>query len=67
MMHLDTVKIPSQIDYHKFPSLSIESREKLSRVRPTNLGQASRISGVTPSDIVTLMVFLNNQNSGKNN
>lgn len=67
MMHLDSVKIPSQIDYHKFPSLSIESREKLSRVRPTNLGQASRISGVTPSDIVTLMVFLNNQNSGKNN
>jgi tRNA uridine 5-carboxymethylaminomethyl modification enzyme len=67
MMHLDTVKIPPQIDYHKFPSLSIESREKLSRVRPTNLGQASRISGVTPSDIVTLMVFLNNQNSGKNN
>lgn len=63
MSHLDNIKIPEKIDYFSFPSLSMEAREKLSRVKPNNLGQASRISGVNPSDIAALMIFLH----GKNN
>ena len=59
MSHLDNIKIPDKIDYFSFPSLSMEAREKLSRVKPNNLGQASRISGVNPSDIAALMIFLN--------
>ena len=55
---LEKVKIPLDIDYKKFSSLSNESKEKLSSVRPTSLGQASRISGIKPSDISVLMVYL---------
>ena len=51
--------IPPDLDYKIVPSLSAEGREKLSRVKPRNIGQASRISGVTPSDISILMVYLN--------
>ena len=58
MDQLDHIKLPSDIDYFSFPSLSMEAREKLSRVKPLNLGQASRISGVNPSDIVALMIYL---------
>jgi len=50
--------IPSDIDYSKFAGLSSESKEKLSAVMPTTLGQASRISGIKPSDISILMVYL---------
>jgi len=58
MEQMDHIKIPANIDYFTFPSLSMEAREKLTKVKPQNLGQASRISGVTPSDIVTLMISL---------
>lgn len=51
-------KIPRDIDYGKLRSISAEGREKLSRVKPESIGQASRISGVTPSDISVLMVYL---------
>ncbi len=51
--------IPIDLDYKQVQSLSAEGREKLSRVKPRNIGQASRISGVTPSDISILMVYLN--------
>lgn len=50
--------IPENFDYWKISSLSKESREKLSRVRPRSLGQASRISGVSPSDISILALYL---------
>lgn len=59
MNKLEKVKIPDDINYQNFSSLSLEAREKLSRVKPTNLGQASRISGVNPSDIAALMIWLN--------
>lgn len=58
LSHLDSVKIAADFDYKNFPSLSLEAREKLSRVKPDNLGQASRISGVSPSDIAALMIYL---------
>ena len=58
MEQMDHIKIPINIDYFSFPSLSMESREKLTKVKPQNLGQASRISGVSPSDIVALMISL---------
>lgn len=55
---LDEIKIWDNIDYSKIHSLSAEAREKLSKIRPQTLGQASRISGVSPSDISILMIFL---------
>lgn len=54
---LEEVKIPESFDYHKLNSLSKESREKLHKIKPRTLGQASRISGVTPADISVLLVY----------
>ena len=50
--------IPRETDYEKIKSLRIEARQKLSALRPTNVGQASRISGVSPADISVLLVYL---------
>ena len=55
---LEEKQIPSWIEYDKIPSLRFESRQKLLRYRPDSIGQASRISGVTPADIAILMVWL---------
>ncbi len=55
----EELAIPQHIDFSSISSISAEGREKLSRVKPRNIGQASRISGVTPSDISILMVYLN--------
>ena len=57
MVNLENVKIPADMEYSDLNFLSKEAREKLSRVRPLNLGQASRISGVSPSDIAGLMIY----------
>jgi tRNA uridine 5-carboxymethylaminomethyl modification enzyme len=51
-------KIPADLDYFSLTSLSTEAREKLSRIKPTSLGQASRISGVSASDVSILAVYL---------
>ena len=56
--NLEKVRLPLDFDYSGTPSLSREIKEKLSRARPLNLGQASRISGVTPAAISILMVWL---------
>ncbi|HNQ82811.1 MAG TPA: tRNA uridine-5-carboxymethylaminomethyl(34) synthesis enzyme MnmG [Bacteroidales bacterium] len=55
---LDSVTLKEDFDYHRLTALSFEAREKLSRIRPRSLGQASRIAGVSPSDISILIVHL---------
>ena len=55
---LEDKLLPDDIDYHSIEGLRLEAREKLDRVRPFNLGQAGRISGVNPADIAVLMVYL---------
>lgn len=55
---LDNIKLPSDFNYDAMVSISKEAREKLMKVRPINLGQASRISGVNPADIAALMIYL---------
>jgi tRNA uridine 5-carboxymethylaminomethyl modification enzyme len=56
--NLEKIKLPPDLDYTNIPSLSREVREKLQKFKPINLGQASRISGVTPAAISILMVYL---------
>lgn len=58
MNRLEEVPLGSKIDYSKIQSLSSEAVEKLSTIRPATLGQASRISGVSPSDVSVLMVYV---------
>jgi tRNA uridine 5-carboxymethylaminomethyl modification enzyme len=58
MNRLEDVLIPIQTDFHSMLSISIEGREKLTQVRPVNIGQAARISGVSPSDISVLLIHL---------
>ena len=55
---LENVLIPSSFDYHKLGSLSFEAREKLSKIKPTSISKASRISGVSPSDVSVLLVYM---------
>ena len=58
MLNLDNKKIPEDLDYVEIPNLASEAREKLIKVKPKSIGQAARISGVNPSDISILMVYL---------
>jgi tRNA uridine 5-carboxymethylaminomethyl modification enzyme len=58
MSQLEELEIPETFDYKKIISLGNEAREKLSRIKPRTLGQASRISGINPSDVQILMVFM---------
>lgn len=60
MEKLEKMKIPESFDYLKLKTISTESKEKLHKIKPRSIGQASRISGVTPSDISILLVYLKN-------
>jgi len=58
MANLENLIIPDSFDYEKLSSISTEARQKLQKIRPATLGQASRISGVNPSDVQILMVYM---------
>ena len=55
---LESLVLHDDFDYNRLTSLGAEAREKLNKVRPKTIGQAARISGITPSDISILMVYL---------
>ena len=58
LIRLENIKIPINFKYEKAQSISSEGRQKLSEIKPKTIGQASRISGVSPSDISVLLVHL---------
>ena len=58
LQRLEDIRIPGNFDYEKVKSLSYEAREKLSKIRPESISQASRISGVSPSDVSVLLVYM---------
>ncbi len=55
---LENIKIPKNFDYSKLKSMSMEAREKLNKIQPVTISQASRISGVSPSDVSVLLVYM---------
>ena len=64
MRRLERQILPHGLDYGSIDGLRMEAREKLSRIRPQNIGQAGRISGVSPADISVLLIYLGR--NGKN-
>ncbi len=62
---LEKLKLPADIDYETVPSLRIEARQKLSAIQPESIGQASRISGVSPSDVAVLLVYMEQRRQRK--
>lgn len=63
MRKLETKRLPDDIDYMSVTGLRLEAQEKLNKIKPLNIGQASRISGVSPADISVLMIYLMKQNN----
>lgn len=59
MRRMEKLKLPTWINYNEINNLATEAREKLERLRPETIGQASRISGINPSDIQMIMLYLN--------
>ena len=64
MRRLEGRPLPAGLDYSSIPVLRLEARQKLDKIRPLNLGQASRISGVSPADVAALMIWLEHREEG---
>ena len=58
---MENKKIPDDINYDEIKSLRIEAKQKLNQIRPASIGQASRISGVSPADVSVLLVYLKHE------
>ena len=58
LRRLENIKLPKTIDYNTINQLTIEARQKLSKIRPVTIGQASRVPGVSPADVNVLLVLL---------
>lgn len=67
MRKLEAKKLPADADYKSLSGLRLEAQEKLSKIRPANIGQASRISGVSPADISVLLIWLAKSSHNSNN
>lgn len=63
MLKMDNIKLPTDIDYLHVDNLALEARQKLEKIKPHSLGQASRISGINPSDIQVLAIYLKQRRS----
>ena len=63
---LETKRLPDNINYESIKGLRIEARQKLNKIKPSSVGQASRISGVSPADISVLLIFLEQQRKDRN-
>ena len=55
---MESHKLPADLDYSNIHGLRLEARQKLAQIRPRNLGQASRVSGVSPADVAVLLIWL---------
>ncbi len=62
---LEQKKLPQDIDYEQIKGLRLEARQKLNKIKPESVGQASRISGVSPADISVLLIFLEQNKRGE--
>ena len=58
LQRLENIKLPKTIDYNSLQQLTIEARQKLTKIRPETIGQASRIPGISPADINILLVLM---------
>lgn len=67
MRKLEVKKLPDNIDYKQISGLSLEAQEKLNKIMPLNIGQASRISGVSPADISVLLIWISQKNKNISN
>ncbi|ASI54164.1 tRNA uridine-5-carboxymethylaminomethyl(34) synthesis enzyme MnmG [Metamycoplasma hyosynoviae] len=66
MNHLEKLKLSPSIDYYQIPNIATEAKQKLSAIKPSTIGQASRISGINPADIQMLIYWLNNKKTNEN-
>lgn len=65
LRRLEDRPLPPDVDYLSIQGLRLEARQKLDKIRPLNLGQAGRVSGVSPADVAVLMVYLKSRGDGE--